>query len=209
MELGNIVFGNSRGEYRVERHIGWESQLLRLLDAYAPDRENSWREYGVEYENDTFVVMPYQEGDCECDYDKKEAAWFESHVHADNCYIHEFFKINIRVSKKEHEQWLDRKLKPLYKKYGWETDSESWWHGCAVRCSCEYNKQLDEFFSENSHTKDCPIGKPNFLHKPSGFSIQWYKYPFRDSYMNQPISLEQFREIITDCIASLRVNNEQ
>ena len=44
---------------------------------------------------------------------------------------------------------------------------------------------------------------PNFIYKPTNFEIQWYKYPLRDSYMNQNITVEQFKEIINNCRKSL------
>ncbi|HUU87104.1 MAG TPA: hypothetical protein VMX17_05050 [Candidatus Glassbacteria bacterium] len=122
MELGNAMFGNSRGEFPIERGAGFESELSRLFDAYAPDRDSSWREYGVAFENDTFSVFPYYWGECDCD--------------------------------EEHEP-------------------------------------------------DCPELKPNFLYKPTGFEIEWYKYPLRDSYSNQKITLRKFVDIIDECIKSL------
>ena len=124
MELGNMVFGNSRGEYPIPRGDGWEDELSRLFDSYADKRDTSWRDYGEEYENETFEVMRYYWGDCECDD--------------------------------------------------------------------EYN-----------HDNDCLAMKPNFLYKTNRFSIQWYKYPLRDSYMSADITLEQFTEIIDACIESV------
>jgi len=119
LELGNAVFGHSRGEYRVPRNEGRQADLIRLFDAYAPDRESSWYLSGVEFENDTFEVHPY--------------------------------------------------------------------------CWCERD--------------DCPQcgtgEQPNFRHKPSGYSVQWYKYPLRDSWANRRIAIDEFMAIIDDCIASL------
>ena len=45
--------------------------------------------------------------------------------------------------------------------------------------------------------------RPNFLHKDSGYEIRWYKYPFRDSYANMRISLEEFKDILKMCEESL------
>ncbi len=45
---------------------------------------------------------------------------------------------------------------------------------------------------------------PNFLYKPTGFEIRWYKYPFRDSYMNKNLSLDKIREIFRHCIGSTK-----
>lgn len=125
MELGNMLFGNSRGEFPIERSTGFETELDRLFDAYAPDRDTSWREYGVAFENNVFSVFPYYWGDCDCD---------------------------------------------------------------------------------EEHLSDCKMIKPNFLFKPTGFSIDWYKYPLRDSYSNQKITLREFVTIIDACIESLKEN---
>ena len=118
-ELVNLVFGNSRGEYRVPRHVGWGEEWCRLTDALGIS------ERGEDMETDVFWIMPYYWGDCDCPEDAEE------------------------------------------------------------------------------HLPDCLAVKDNFHYKPTGFGIQWYKYPFRDSYMNQKITLEQFSEIITACIESL------
>jgi hypothetical protein len=61
MELGNMVFGNSRGAYPVPRMDEFEEQIFRLLEAMGASL------YGVNYENDVFWVMPYYWGDCECE----------------------------------------------------------------------------------------------------------------------------------------------
>jgi len=42
--------------------------------------------------------------------------------------------------------------------------------------------------------------KPNFVHKPSGFKMSWYKYPLRDSYCNMNITPDEFREIMIECM---------
>ena len=127
MELGNALFGNSRGEYSIERNTGFETELNRLFDAYAPNRDSSYREYGVNFENDVFSVFPYYWGDCTC---------------------------------------------------GMEGEDKE----CLSECS---------------------LLRPNFLYKPTGFEINWYKYPLRDAYMNQNIRLHEFVEIISKCIESL------
>lgn len=44
---------------------------------------------------------------------------------------------------------------------------------------------------------------PNFHFKPTNFTIDWYKYAFRDSYMNQDLTTEQILEIFNKCIESI------
>ncbi|GER79259.1 MAG: hypothetical protein M5U11_17015 [Anaerolineales bacterium] len=59
MEVGNALFGISRGEFPIERGEGFEEELFRLFDVIAPDDSNSWRVYGMDFENDVFSVFPY------------------------------------------------------------------------------------------------------------------------------------------------------
>lgn len=43
----------------------------------------------------------------------------------------------------------------------------------------------------------------NFEYKPKEFSIEWYKYPFRASYMNQDLSIDDIDLIFFKCLLSL------
>lgn len=45
--------------------------------------------------------------------------------------------------------------------------------------------------------------EPNFIYKPTGYHIDWYKYPFRDSYANKELSESEFKDIVEQCIKSL------
>jgi len=45
---------------------------------------------------------------------------------------------------------------------------------------------------------------PNFIYKPTGFEIKWYKYAFRDSYMNQELSKAQIIDIFKKCGDSIQ-----
>lgn len=54
MELGNLFFGNSRGEVAIKRSRGWEEMLVELFEACG-DGDN----HGIDFENDVFRVFPY------------------------------------------------------------------------------------------------------------------------------------------------------
>ena len=41
---------------------------------------------------------------------------------------------------------------------------------------------------------DSEIAKPNFLDRDIGLEIRWYKYPFRDSYMNWQMSAQDVKK---------------
>lgn len=66
-----------------------------------------------------------------------------------------------------------------------------WWGGCTCGAIGD------------EHAIDCKLIVPNFIYKPTGFEIRWYKYPLRDSYMNKRIRLERFRDMIDACVESV------
>lgn len=43
----------------------------------------------------------------------------------------------------------------------------------------------------------------HFWHKPSGFKLEWYKYPLRSPWANMDITHEQFLNILYDCHNSM------
>ena len=212
MELGNFIFGNSRGEYPIERGVGFEEELIKLFGAYASDRDNSWREYGIEFENDVFSVFPYYWGDCTCGFDDTED--LVKHI---NCYQNEVREEKLKNGWFEDKYgWLERErsyeenkkiedgiYKKLCKKYNLPFPG-----GCAVHCTCDYDKRYEEWLKQigypDGHKEDCLLVKPNFHYKPTDLRIKWYKYPLRDSYSDKPITLEEFREVIDNCIKSIK-----
>lgn len=125
MELGNMLFGNSRGEVGIPREAAWELPLRSLLEACNLNvygYNDFLNLYGVD--NELFTIKPYYWGDCTC---------------------------------------------------GGEENTT-----CA---------------------DDCELVVPNFLFKPTGFRIEWYKYALRDSYMSPGICLEDYRRIMKCCEA--------
>ena len=45
---------------------------------------------------------------------------------------------------------------------------------------------------------------PNFVYKPTGLEIRWYKYPMRDAYSNMDVGIDEFCTILQACADSLR-----
>lgn len=116
MELGNLMFGNSRGEYKVEPRMAYQEPFARFIDTLGLDY-HAMDDHGNGVDNDVFTIRPYYWGE-------------------------------------------DEDIAAL----------------------------------------------PNFVYKPTGLEISWYKYPMRDAYSNQDVSLEQFVEILADCERSMKVN---
>lgn len=122
MEIGNLLFGNSRGEYPLKRGR-WQETFCEFLDKIGLDgygyiEKEELKEYKTDrggFENEIFLVNPYYWGD-------------------------------------------------------------------------------DENIME----------EPNFVYKPTGYQIEWYKYPLRDSYANQKLSFEELKGILDKCIESVK-----
>ena len=119
MELGNLMFGNSRGKYAVVPREDYQEVFFKFLD------NNGFDMYGYKmgskervFENNTFIIRPYYWGD-------------------------------------------------------------------------------DEDIAALS----------NFVYKPTGLAIDWYKYPMRDAYSNQDVSVKEFKAIMAACENSLKENN--
>ena len=117
MELGNMFFGNSRGEFSIPRFVGYEDHIERLVDVSTKTGYSPLGRRMIEegFENETFAIRPYYWGD-------------------------------------------------------------------------------DDAIAE----------LPNFHFKPSDYRVKWYKYPLRDSYQNQELTVEQFGKIIDACIESVK-----
>ena len=131
MEIGNLLFGNSRGNFRLERHPGQKlfSQFFEKIgvDGYGYADEDSplkafEKETGEYYIIDTplFSITPY-------------------------------------------------------------------------------------YWGENEDV----MKLPNFVYKPEGIEIQWYKYPLRDAYSNVKLNEKKLKEILDKCVEFIEREKEE
>jgi len=213
MEMGNMIFGHSRGNYPIDRD-SWSNVFFNEFiyeinaDGYGiVDGENG-------YENDTFKIMPYDwDAECNCGLDDLIDEWWIGKVHKEDCYQKlvdkELIKNGWTVSKfgdldkpknmnYEKSDKIERKVRKKY----CNMFNLSFPEGCAVHCTCGLDSSFEEWIKDKEHKSDCRLIQPNFLYKPTGFQIMWYKYALRDSYMNQDIDLDEFKNILKDCVRS-------
>lgn len=45
---------------------------------------------------------------------------------------------------------------------------------------------------------------PNFVYKPKGIEIRWYKYALRNAYCSHNLSVKEFGEMLEECLRSLK-----
>jgi hypothetical protein len=68
-------------------------------------------------------------------------------------------------------------------------------------CNCGHSAAHDEWQKRHEHVKPCDHwwgGQPNFLHKPSGVEVRWYKYIGRDMEVKpNPIPAESWKQIVS------------
>lgn len=64
----------------------------------------------------------------------------------------------------------------------------------------------NKYRANHWHDLDCRASEVNFLYKPTGFMIKWYKYALRDAYMSQDVSVDKFRDILDECVESVNVD---
>jgi hypothetical protein len=148
--------------------------------------------YGQDFENKVFQMFPFYWGECTCGYDKKASIWYRTHRHKKSCYQAEYVKIS--------GAWMkDKEVKKLCKKFGISWDKGA---GSAVHCTCGFDKLANKWERENPHKSNCLSIRPNFVHKPTGFSVNWYKYIGR-SMENEKISEGRWKKILNECLKSL------
>ena len=186
----------------VLKYMGFSSygqfEETQISDDFDREIESKIDKYG-KYENETFSIFPYWWGDCECDYLNWSAMWARVHEHESRCY-----QTELRILEKEHKKiakdtfgFMDTQVvKDLLNYHNLPKQ------GCAVHCDCTYDMNWENALMERgeTHTKECPMTFPNFYYKPTDLRIEWYKYPFRDSYSNRKFTAEEFLEMMTSCI---------
>jgi hypothetical protein len=198
MEFGNLIFGNSRGTHPVDRSLQdqFSDWMLKLgFDSYGNFDDGTEWTWG--FGNDVFNIQPYYWGDCDCEYDLKEYQWLEEHSHREACYQTEYRKI--RDAHGYYNAEADVLIEALCVEH-----ELPYPHGSGVHCTCAYRDEWQAFAAENGHAESCALVQPNFLFKPTGFTLDWYKYPLRDSYSSEPLTKELIDEMFTQIERSMR-----
>ncbi|MGG1659498.1 hypothetical protein [Brevibacillus sp. NRS-1366] len=208
MELGNMIFGNSRGEYPVNRD--WQKDFCDFLRKCGLDGrgyydvDDQYQTNRGGFENDIFLVNPYDwDADCDCGFDDLEYEWWNVNKHTEDCFLNRR-KLYENELKNKNIEWLGEKYISLIDTWARENGWVHGWSGSGSYCDCGVHESYVDWTNAKGHEKNCRSIQPNFLYKPTGYQIQWYKYPLRDSYMNQDFTYEQLEEIMQHCIESVR-----
>lgn len=201
MEIGNILFGNSRGAYALERGA-IEDDFSAFLEESGFDR------YGhienEEMEN-KYLQTEYGSDNTPCEKFKPVSV---SEIAPETLHL-------LREMTSDIEPSVEVKLGQKTYRYKREVinmfDGDKEPEMLAIRddkaeASAHHHYFENEVFILRPYywgDSEEISKKPNFVFKPTGLEISWYKYPFRDSYANMPISRKELMEIIDQCKKSL------
>ena len=239
MELGNMLFGNSRGPIPVDRELVDSKEwvhlahvLLQTEDYHCSIDKKYYFDY-IDMESKIrtnnlianeqggytcicngkviFEIFPYYWGNCSCgieeENEKLESKWrnelftqgeweiymtFEEWCNS-NCPACDWLEENKGKTKEE--------LKKLCTCKSYEKNEKNKEDKNKIKDKIEEyeRREREEYLSHNSN---CLLLKHNFIYHPNQedeFWIDWYKYPFRDAYMNKNISNEQIKGIWEEC----------
>lgn len=156
--------------------------------------------YGVDYENDVFLLHPdYEDDECKCGFRERSDKWDDANPHSATCPDVAYYAW---LNKWEHI--LRAEHVPLEKKRDAEKSycMRLFGHEHPV-CNCGQDERRRQWYTENDHDFRCPIVLPNFWHKPSGLKITWYKWIGRDMKADPELSGERLAEILTECWNSI------
>lgn len=242
MELGNMIFGNSRGPIPVPREIvetkSWQKLTKEILQVedyhccigeYFTDEFGNYKErtngiipnkYGgyqlIENNEIIFEIFPYWWGDCTCGAEDVNEQTSQE-------LLKKYFTKKEIAAYNYYEKDCKEGC-PCFEKYDMSNDEK------IKICTCktaQKNKKMEDLFNsikdkvndyENDlekklikHNENCCLVKHNFIFHPGKedeFWIDWYKYPFRDSYMNRDFCIKEIEDIFYECIKSFQKINQ-
>lgn len=163
-------------------------------------------EYG-EYRNDTFTHRSYDwDAECTCGF----TDWHEKHTieHTYECFQTRVQRALRAAAPAGTDPLLtlkvdecERIVQQAREEHGLPRE------GGMLQCTCDHDQRLLQAaaqagYPEGCHA-NCRLEQPNLEHPKSGLKLTWYKYPLRSAQANKRLTLQEWREIIQDCLASL------
>ena len=164
--------------------------------------------YGVNFENDVFMIHRY----CWCE--REDCLWCAGCNCPSTAWT--YYVDGVAMSYKKYEEWQENLLGPMPHRSGYEYGTPEY---------NEYSRQWDERIAERNrrsntvHTPECDYcmgkgvfehpmffagrGAPNFIHKPTGARVYWYKYIGRGMEVDDA----DWQKIFAECFASLAASN--
>ena len=159
--------------------------------------------YGIEYDNAVFSMFPFYWGECECGFEDRSTAFWETNPHASECFspAYDAEAARLRTARPplsfndEHDRLIE-----WAKAHGYAKAP----YGMAVHCDCGAAEKGRVWHKANDHDPACGVARPNFLHKRTGLRIDWYKWIGRDMEFSRKVGAQEWRRIFDECVESVR-----
>ncbi|MBU8820878.1 hypothetical protein KL864_33985 [Mycolicibacterium goodii] len=144
--------------------------------------------YGEDWANDTFIMRPYDDFvECSCGQMDRIEQWLQTHPHTPECT-----QTEIQLLEENHTgDRLREKLEQLKSRLG-IPDEGARWH-----CTCGVEDIYQQMKKE--HSPQCELVLPNFVYRPTGAEIRWYKYIGREMTITGDLPAD----FAAQCLASL------
>lgn len=160
--------------------------------------------YGTWFSNDTFEMNPYYWGDCTCTFDADDSTWWNTHEHANHCYQQVIrargfldYDTEPDLGYKERDAHNRPIIDAVCAEMGLDPEQ-----GSHVHCTCTHADNYAAWRDANSHDDTiCAMERPNFRHKPTGTTVNFYKYLGRG--MRVSLHGQPWEQVIEDCLNSL------
>ena len=197
--MNNVEVIVAEGMFGAGEEYLLDSAIRAIAEKYAEKGE--WaNKYGVNYENDVFMMHRY----CWCD--GSDCPWCLGCQCSDDDM--RYFVKGEEVTEEEYQKAYDEHVGPApyeqslgemnYTEY--EKHSKVWRDGIS-----EWYKMSKTEIIPEKRCKYCREGgdpAPNFHYKPLDLKVWWYKYIGRDMKMNKRFNNLQIAEMLINCIKS-------
>lgn len=222
LEMGNLLFGHSRGKYAIDREE-WQVLFCNFLercgfDSYGHAVEDSLEDF---IKTDFGIGRFFSSTKLSAEYIKENGTRVEDREGLPAYSLNDKLYVIKECPEDKYDEDYDKWCKEYFSCEDDEKTAE------LLKQEPDFNnyKKIEKVFSlkekeEHQHYFDNGIfqvrpyywgedtqimEKPNFIFYPKVFEMSWYKYPLRDSYCSKNITTEEFKQILQDCEKSLRV----
>lgn len=213
-ELGQMLFGTSATQ---SHEADWATDgLYMIAEVIAEQRYPSKRQWiplitsndgEPTFENDVFVMRSYYWGDCTCEHDNLVTEWENANTHSPDCYQtalhkrHYSDKFPESYDLRDGHDFKDDCMKITCLEFGIDPNAP----GGMVHCTCGHRQAWSDFIPTVTHSGECLMDKPNFVYKPTGVEMSWYKHAGRGITCNRSKpSMVRWLAVINDCVSSIK-----
>jgi hypothetical protein len=216
VELGNLFFGHSRGEFSVPRE--WQDLFCDFLERCGFDSYGYMNdELEKKYLHTNYALEDHLK-DCNLSVEqvKKEGQFIKEDKYGTEYIFSDKRYLIVSHPDEDYDEAFDNwfEMEPedsddLYRKYcEFEPDPDNYGKTEEVYELEGFESHMHYFDNDVFIVRPYYWGDsdeiselPNF--EFGDFELRWYKYPLRDSYCNMDISFEDFKKMLETCEASI------